>query len=137
MAISGGCLCGTVHYRGEAEPIFSVKCYCTDCRKTTGAGHAAHIGLPKSSIKIDGPVTTYDSKADSGNDVARGFCPACGAGIYSHNAAMPDLLFLRASTLDDVNVFQPQVTVYVSRAPNWDPVNEGLPAFATVPLREG
>lgn len=133
MKISGGCLCGKVHYHGEAEPVFSVKCYCTDCRKTSGAGHAAHIGFSKASIKIDGPVATYDSKADSGNNVTRGFCPTCGAAIYSHNAAMPDVLFLRASTLDDVNVFQPQVIVYASRAPNWDPVNEGLPAFATVP----
>ncbi len=137
MKISGGCLCGTVHYHGKAEPVFSVKCYCTDCRKTSGAGHAALIGFPKASIKIDGPVTTYDSKADSGIDVTRGFCPTCGAAIYSHTAGMPDVLFLRASTLDDVSLFKPQLAVYASRAPHWDPVNDALPAFALMPPHNG
>ena len=133
MKISGGCLCGKVHYRGEAEPVFSVKCYCTDCRKTSGAGHAALMGFPKSAIHIDGPVQGYGSKADSGSDVTRGFCPTCGAGIYSHNTSIPDLLFLRVSTFDDVSVFKPQLAVYASRAPAWDPVSDALPAFALMP----
>ncbi len=135
--IRGGCLCGAVRYEGEAEPVFSAKCYCTDCRKTSGAGHAAHMGFPKSAVKIDGPVKTYVSKADSGNDVTRGFCPTCGAGIYSQSTAMPDLLFLRASPLDAVSLFKPQLAVYASRAPHWDPVGNAMPAFATVPPRKG
>ena len=132
-SISGGCLCGAVRYHADAEPVFSIKCYCTDCRKTSGSAHAALIGFPKSAVAIEGQITRYVSKADSGNDATRAFCPTCGAGVYALASAMPDLIFLRASTLDDVSVFKPQIAVWASRAPHWDPVSDTLPAFVTSP----
>jgi hypothetical protein len=135
MRISGECLCGAVHYAGEADPVFQVKCYCTDCRKTSAAGHAAMIGFPAGTIPVTGDVKEFHSKADSGLAVTRAFCPCCGSGIYSRNAAMPHLIFLRASTLDDPGLFAPQMAVYASRAPTWDPVSEGVPAFAESPPR--
>src|SRR5262245_36380728 len=101
MRISGECLCGAVRYSGDTEPQFQVKCYCTDCRKTSAAAHAAMMGFPKEAISVSGPVKEYHSKADSGADVTRAFCPTCGAGIYARNASVPQLVFLRASTLDD------------------------------------
>jgi len=133
MQVSGQCLCGAVRYQGDAEPAFQVKCYCTDCRRTSAAGHAAMIGLAREAIAVTGEVKEYRSKADSGADVARGFCPDCGAGIYANNERMPHLIVLRASTLDDPNQFVPQLVVYASRAPVWDPVVEGVPTFAEAP----
>jgi hypothetical protein len=135
MNISGQCLCGAVRYSGNAEPQFQVKCYCIDCRKTSAAGHAAMIGFAKSAIKISGQVKEYQSKADSGADVTRAFCPTCGAGIYSSNANMAHMIFIRASILDDPNQFAPQLVVYASRAPKWDVVAPGVPSFAEGPPR--
>ena len=34
QTLTGGCLCGAVRYKISADPIFSGKCYCEDCRKT-------------------------------------------------------------------------------------------------------
>lgn len=133
MKISGQCLCGAVRYQGNAEPRFQVKCYCIDCRKVSAAGHAAMMGFPAAEISIHGATKEYRSKADSGADVCRAFCPTCGAGIYARNAAMPGMIFLRASTLDDPNLFAPQLVVYAARAPAWDPVTPGIPAFAEGP----
>lgn len=133
MHISGQCLCGAVCYRGDAEPQFQGKCYCTDCRKTSAAGHAAMMGFAADAIRITGDVREFHSKADSGADVTRAFCPTCGTGIHSRNSKMPGLIFLRASTLDDPNLFAPQMIVWAARAPAWDPVNPGVPAFAERP----
>jgi hypothetical protein len=108
MRVSGRCLCGAVRYSGDTDPQFQVKCYCTDCRKSSAAGHAAMMGFPREAIAVSGDVKEFQSKADSGTNVARAFCPACGTGIYSKNAAMPHLIFLRASTLDDPDLFVPQ-----------------------------
>ncbi|MBM3651250.1 MAG: GFA family protein [Alphaproteobacteria bacterium] len=135
MRVSGQCLCGAVRYRGDAEPQFQVKCYCTDCRKSSAAGHAAMMGFAREAIEVKGEVKEFHSKADSGNGVMRAFCPTCGAGVYAKNAAMPTMIFLRASTLDDPDLFSPQLVVYASRAPAWDPVNQGLQAFAESPPR--
>ena len=133
MKVSGQCLCGAVRYRGEAEPRFQGKCYCTDCRKTSAAGHAAVMGFAADAVRIEGSLKEFDSRADSGAQVTRAFCPTCGAGIYACNDRMPGLIFLRASTLDDPNLFSPQMIVWAARAPAWDPINPGVPAFAERP----
>lgn len=135
MMIGGGCLCGSVRFRGEAEPRFQVKCYCNDCRKTSAAGHAAMMGFARHAIAISGEVKEFQSKADSGSDVFRAFCPTCGAGVFARNASMPEMIFVRASTLDDPSLFNPQLVVYAARAPAWDPVNAGIPSFPELPPR--
>jgi len=68
--------------------------------------------------------------------VSRAFCPVCGSPVYSLNAAMPELIFLRASSLDDPELFRPQMVVFASRAPSWDVLGPNLPSFAEMPPRE-
>jgi hypothetical protein len=48
---------------------------------------------------------------------------------------MPDLLFLRASSLDDPEVYSVQMTVYTSRAPSWGRVATDGPSFEAMPPR--
>lgn len=133
MKISGQCLCGAVRYRGDADPQFQLKCYCNDCRKTSAAGHAAMMGFAASAISIEGEVKEYASATDSGGIAVRCFCPNCGSGVFAKPPAMSAMIFIRASTLDDPNLFSPQMAVYAARAPTWDPVNEGVPAFPQMP----
>ncbi len=47
--------------------------------------------------------------------------------------AMPGLIFLRASSLDDLEVFRPQMHVYTSRAASWDTGAGDLPRFEVMP----
>lgn len=133
MAFTGGCLCGKVRYVCEGEPAMAGHCHCVDCRRSSGSGHSSHLAVPEPTVRIDGDVTIYASPADSGAMVSRAFCPTCGAPIYSTNSGMPDLVFLRASSLDDPEVFAPQMVVYASRAPSWDQIGGGLPTFAVMP----
>ena len=37
MTITGGCRCGSVRYRIDAEPLFARHCWCRDCQYI-GAG---------------------------------------------------------------------------------------------------
>jgi len=133
MKISGGCLCGAIRFDGNADPMFQAKCYCIDCRKTSGAGHAAMMGFADSALRFTGQAKEYQSKADSGNDVMRAFCPTCGSGVYARNAAMPGMTFVRAATLDDPNLFKAQMIVWAARAPVWDAVVADVPTFAESP----
>ena len=90
-------------------------------------------GLHGGAIHVTPGAREFVSKADSGNDIVRAFCPTCGSGIYSRNAGMPHLIFLRASALDDPSLFAPQLAVWAARAPAWDAVPAHLPAFAEAP----
>ncbi len=130
---SGGCLCGAVRFQSTADPQVVGHCHCTDCRKSSGTGHCTHLVVPESAFTVTGTVTFHERPADSGNIVSRGFCGICGSPIFSRNAAMPGVVFPRASVLDDPEIARPQMVVYASRAPSWDRVDPGLPAFATMP----
>jgi hypothetical protein len=130
--LTGGCLCGTVRYSASSPQVVG-HCHCVDCRKSSGTGHCTHAALSKDDFELSGDVKFYDYPADSGNIVSRGFCPTCGAPIFSKNSGMPGMVFLRASSLDDSNAVTPQMVVYASRAPTWDHMDPSLPRFATMP----
>lgn len=132
---SGGCLCGAVRYTCGGEPVMAGHCHCEDCRRSSGTGHSSHLAVPEESLSLTGEVTGYVRPAGSGNLVTRAFCPACGAPVFSSNAGMPGMVFLRASSLDDLEVFQPQMHVYTCRAASWDRPTPGLPAFERMPDR--
>lgn len=130
---SGGCLCGAVRYQSGSEPAVAGHCQCEDCRRTSATGHASHMAIPADAFQLEGSTTRYDKAADSGNIVSRHFCPTCGSAVYSTNSGVQGRVFVRASSLDDPEVFQPQMVVYASRAPSWDHMAPGLPAFDTMP----
>lgn len=126
---SGSCLCGAVHYRSAADPQLVGQCHCVDCRKSSGTDHCTHVIIPVDGFAVSGEVRFYDHPADSGNIVSRGFCPQCGAPVYSKNSAMPGLVFVRASSLDDLEIAKPQMIVYASRAPSWAQLDPSVATF--------
>jgi hypothetical protein len=133
QGFSGGCLCGAVRYQSAVGPQVVGHCHCVDCRKSSGTGHCTHVVIPEDAFTVSGEVKFYDRPADSGNIVSRGFCPTCGSAVYSTNSGMPDMVFPRASSLDDPEIAKPQMVVYASRASSWDHVDPELPAFPTMP----
>ncbi len=135
MAISGGCLCEKVRYTCEEE-AGGGHCHCIDCRKTSGTGHCSHMIVPEASFEITGEMKFFDKPADSGNMVNRGFCPNCGSAVYSTNSGVPGMVFVRASSLDNLEDFKPQMRVYTDRAASWDQMDATLPGFARMPSPE-
>ncbi len=87
------------------------------------------MAVPEAGFEQTGALTFYESSADSGNAVSRGFCPTCGAPVYSTNSGMPGLAFVRASSLDDPEIFQPSMVVYAKRAASWDLIDPALRRF--------
>jgi hypothetical protein len=133
MALTGGCLCGAVRYTITGDTIFSGKCYCEDCRKTSGTGHGSVFAVPESAVTVTGKLTEYKKDGGSGQPITRRFCPVCGSKISATAAVMPGVMMITASTLDDPTKFVHQMSVYASRAPSWDQPPAGVPAFAEMP----
>ena len=132
---AGGCLCGSVRYQSAADPQIVGQCHCVDCRKTSGTDHGTHLMTPEEGFSVSGEIKFYDRPADSGNTVSRGFCPGCGSAIYSTNSAMAGVVFVRASSLDDMEIAKPQMIVYASRAPSWSQLDPSVPTFPEMPDR--
>jgi hypothetical protein len=131
--LTGGCLCEAIRYVCDGEPVFAGHCYCRDCRRSSGTAHCSHLAVPSSTFRSTGEPTRYERAADSGNRVVRWFCGRCGSPVYSTNSATPDVVYVRASSLDEPSRFVPQMIVYASRAPSWARLDPELATFAEMP----
>lgn len=131
--LTGACLCGAVCFETSAEPVFSGNCHCRDCQRSSGSAFTPAIFVPANSVLIKGTVKYFESKADSGNTIGRGFCPNCGSQLFTRLQMMPDILGLRAGTLDAPERFYPNKDIYTASAPHWNHMNPALPKFGRAP----
>lgn len=126
---SGRCACGALRYECTAEPELTFNCHCRDCQRASGSPFSSVLIMPKAAVKITGAANFHDVKADSGNIISRGFCPTCGARVFSKDAGLPDILALNAGCLDDPSWFRPSMDIYTASAQPWDHMNPQLPKF--------
>ena len=114
-------------------------CHCEDCRRSSGTDHCTHVLLAEDGFSVTGALTRFDKPADSGNVITRAFCPTCGSPVLSRNSGMPGMVFVRASSLDDMEAVSPSLTVYAGCAPSWAKIDRDHPVHeAALPsLAEG
>jgi hypothetical protein len=131
---TGGCLCGAIRYETSGAPLFSLLCHCRDCQRQSGSGHIAALRVPAAGFRIiKGTPALYETVADSGNTVTRAFCGTCGSGLYVQVSTRPDLIGLRAPSLDDPSGFRPEADIFVQSAQPWDTLHPDLPHYPTYP----
>ena len=135
IGFDGGCLCGSVRYHSSSAPLTTVQCYCSDCRRIGGTGHATHTVIPEPDFQLTGEVAEYVKKADSGNLINRRFCPICGSAIFHTREGLEGMVVVRTSSLDDPELAPPDRAIYVDSALSWDPVNPNLPASAKMTVK--
>lgn len=68
--------------------------------QVTDASAALVAVVPKDKLTINGPVKKWEGKGSSGNSVWRLFCPECGSPIAHDPDAAPEIIALKAGTLD-------------------------------------
>jgi hypothetical protein len=129
MAITGGCLCGAVRYTVDAEPMAARQCWCRDCQYLGGGSSTVNVCFPSDAVEITGQLANYDSTADSGTPMRRGFCPSCGTPVTTHALSRPHLMFFRIGTLDDPTLIAPQMTIWTESAPAWALIDPDVPSF--------
>ena len=127
-----GCLCGAVRFTIDAEPMAARTCWCRLCQYL-GGGTTANICFPSDKVSWTGEIRYYDSVADSGNPLRRGFCPTCGTPLTSQALNRPHLIFLRIGTLDDPNLMPPQATIWTSKASTWACISTEIPSLEAQP----
>ena len=130
--IEGRCLCGSVSYSSDADPMFTVLCHCRDCQRQHGTAFATVVGAPADGFEVTGELSTYATVGEEhGRPVERRFCPTCGSALYSESAALPGVILLKAGTLDDPSWLEPQLEIWGRSAQPWVTEVEGRPRLAT------
>ena len=130
---TGGCLCGALRYEAEGEPRFAGHCCCADCRKASGSGFIPFMGFASSAVRFTGETRQFRSKAATGGDAVRNFCPVCGSLVFGGEVGKDDSFTIYAGSLDDPSVFQPKVAIFVRSCPPWVVIPEGLTVYDGLP----
>ena len=117
IPFEGGCHCGAVRYVCSEEPTTVVNCHCGDCQQIAGSAFITGVLVPEGSVTVNGELKSYKVKADSGNGVARNFCPICGTRIMVELEG--GVVGVSYTTLDDSSWLEPAIEFYTSKAQPW------------------
>lgn len=119
--IAGGCLCGSVRYESDAEPLIVAVCHCTTCQKNSGSAFSLNLGMPAAAVTMAGAdLMTYEDRSGaSGKPFYRSFCGRCGSPLSGKGDAYDGLLFLKAGTLDDPSWVRPTAHIWCAEKQPW------------------
>ena len=124
--LDGRCLCGAVTYTSQAEPAFTAVCHCRDCQRQTGTAFSVVVGVPAESFELKGELSEHVTIGeDHGLETKRRFCPTCGSPVMSEADAMPEVIFIKAGTLDDPSWLAPNLHIWCAEKLPWVGIPEG------------
>lgn len=129
MKTKGGCYCGTIRYQIDGPVQAAFQCHCRECQYSTGGAPNMLMAFAKEDVEItQGQMQSY-GRADLAAPVTRFFCATCGTLVGNHSPNRPELMILRAGTLDTPHLFHPQLAIFLCDAQPFHLIENGLPAF--------
>ena len=135
--LAGGCLCGAIRYSISTQVTELRACHCRSCQKVTGAAGSVNAVIPSSAFKLtQGTLKRYTTTADSGRELNRYFCGDCGSPIYSQRTVTPEMMTVRAGTLDDSSGMKITANIWTRSARPWghiDPATTQHPGQPDAP----
>src|ERR1700675_3609302 len=124
--IAGRCLRGSVRYESAAGPSRSTLCYCSSCRRASGAHALGLVTVAKQGFAFTAhPPAEYPSSAS----VLRTFCAKCGTPLTYWHQEWPDEISLTIGSLDAPADAPPTDHTWMSEAISWDKPADGLTIF--------
>jgi len=128
--LDGGCDCGMVRYRLEAEPLFVHCCHCRWCQRESGASFALNAMIESERVTLLGAAPELihtPSQSGLGQQIAR--CPRCRVAVWSHYAgAGSAVCFVRVGTLDQPDHVPPDIHIFTASKQPWVLLPPATPA---------
>ncbi len=130
ISISGRCLCEKVQYKIVQPPISQGVCYCRQCQRSGGAYGGPLMVLDKNTFECSLEDLSFcETKSEDGSTVRRNFCRECGSHVFSQIADIPEIITVKAATLDDFSLFVPEYLVWTQSAGSSCAFPAGVPSF--------
>jgi len=119
----GGCACGYVRYKIEYKPLITHCCHCRYCQRQTGTAFALNALFDADKVHIlSGTIDEITTPSPSGRGQTIARCPKCEVAIWSHYfmGGIKGLIrFIRVGTLDNPDLFPPDVHIYTASKQPW------------------
>ncbi|KAH8686531.1 Mss4-like protein [Ilyonectria robusta] len=121
---SGSCLCGNSAYSYTDEPVMRALCYCTPCRKISGATNTLNFVIPEDKFTLTkGQPKSYAAEHEYGMTLTVFFCPDCGCTLWKEATAaqFKGVKLIQAGTLTDAKKLDGKVDAefYVPERASW------------------
>ena len=120
--------CGIVCHRLSGRWVRAVRC------ATGGAPSVSHGSLRHTPLGLalrQGAELLQAFESSPGK--RRVFCRRCGSPVYSERDALPEVLRVRAGTLDGDLETRPSAHFHVAHRANWWDLDDGLPRHPARP----
>ena len=117
----GGCTCRHVRYRLAGRPLIVHACHCRWCQRETGTAHALNAIYEAERVRhlaAEPEIVDTPSASGKGQRIAR--CPLCKVAVWSNYAGSGPLTrFVRVGTIDNPDVFPPDIHIFTSTKQPW------------------
>jgi hypothetical protein len=80
------------------------------------------MAFSKDGFNSNNKTKTYIYSGGSGEVIELHFCSNCRTGLFAFPKSFPELIILRANTLDDASQSNPSKSIYSDNAYHWDRV---------------
>ena len=131
---TGSCLCGSVNYNSNSDPLVIQNCHCDQCRKATGSVYLTNLFIKEENFEITGEVNKYMHLSDAGNNMTKYFCPKCGSQVFGKNSGRPGIITIRAGTVNEKDIIKPIRNLFLKSKVPSTPINRDLEACEGMPL---
>ena len=131
---TGNCLCGSVNYKSNSDPLVIQNCHCDQCRKATGSVYLTNLFIKEENFEITGEVNNYTHLSDAGNNMTKYFCPKCGSQVFGKNSGRPGIITIRAGTVNEKDIIKPIRNLFLKSKVPSTPINSNLEACEGMPL---
>ena len=121
----GGCLCGKTRYRLCGPVQNGSICYCTDCRKASGAPGVAWVSVRKEDFL----VLSGQLKQVRHADRLRSFAGCCGTPILIQDAEDSEWVDVTTCSMDSPELHSPQAAIWTEDRLSWIPSLSSLVEF--------
>lgn len=130
---TGGCQCGAVRYRIQAERLIGYACHCRECQKQAASAFGISVPVFLPSLEIKGATQFWRRPTDSGSHTNCHFCPKCGTRLYHAGDNRPGMVTIKGGSLDDISALTMVAHIWVDRKLEWFELPDDVPQWARQP----
>jgi hypothetical protein len=114
-------------------PLLVYAYHCTECQRWSGSAFSLSMPVASKSFRVmRGEPKPWRRVGASGIQSTYWFRSVCGGRVYGERDARPDIIAVRAGTLDDTSWVTPIAHVYMRSAQPWEQIS-GPECFETMP----
>jgi hypothetical protein len=134
LPLTGGCTCEAVRFEITALPLLVYACHCTGCQRWSGSAFSLSMPVKADSFSVTGGTPKpFRRVGASGLESTYWFCGDCGGRAYGQRMARPEVVVVRAGTLDDASWVRPIAHVHLRSAQAWERIPNNAECFDITP----